>query len=90
LPKFRRRNEIGNLPASEIAPFIVAAEHIADGDIGAPSLIEAGNHIRSDKPGPAGDQQHRCFKTGLKDRSGPLPIVGTAPLPQTCVLGNSQ
>jgi hypothetical protein len=26
----------------------------------------------------------------LKDRSGPLPIVGTAPLPQTCVLGNSQ
>src|SRR5947207_14328025 len=66
LPKFRRRNEIGNLPASEIAPFIVAAEHIADGDIGAPSPIEAGDHIRSDKPGPAGDQQHRYFKTGLR------------------------
>src|SRR5713101_997518 len=72
LPKFRRRNEIGNLPANEIAPFIIAAEDIADGDIGAPGLVEAGNYIRSDKPGPAGDQQHRYFKTGLKDRSGPL------------------
>ena len=39
LPQFRRRNEIGNLPASEIAPFIVAAEDIANGHIGAPSVM---------------------------------------------------
>src|SRR4029077_11669415 len=71
LPQFRRWNEIGNLPASEIAPFIIAAEHIADGEIGSPSLVEARKHIRSDKPRPAGDQQHRYCKTGLKDRSGP-------------------
>src|SRR5713101_941653 len=93
LPKFRRRNEIGNLPANEIAPFIIAAEDIADGDIGAPGLVEAGNYIRSDKPGPAGDQQHRYFKTGLKDRSGPcrssVPHLCPRALPQTCLPGNS-
>ena len=59
LPQFRRRHEIGELPARQIAPFVVAAENIADRDIGAPGLVEVGDHIRSDKSGPAGDQHHR-------------------------------
>ena len=54
----------GNLSAGEVAPFIVTAENVADRDIGAPRLVEVGNHVRSDKSGPAGDQQHRYCKQG--------------------------
>ena len=69
LPQFRGWHELGNLPAGQIAPLVVAAENIADRDIGAPGLVEVGDHIRSDKSGPAGDQQHRYCKTGLMDGS---------------------
>ena len=51
-----RRHEIGHLPAAEIAPFAVIAKAVVDGNIAPPSLIEAGNEIRSDEPGPAGNQ----------------------------------
>ena len=51
-----RRHEVGDLPAAEVAPFAVIAETIVDGNVGPPSLVEAGNEIRSDEPGPAGDQ----------------------------------
>ena len=74
LPKLRRRNEIGNLPAGKIAPFAIAAEHIADRDIGAASLIEARNDVRSDKPGPAGDQQHYALRP-VDEFDRPVPIA---------------
>src|ERR1700676_5282659 len=77
--ELRRRHEIGKLTAGEIAPLAVAAEHIADGNIGAPCLVEARDHVRTDEPGPAGDQQHRHRKTGcVWDRPGMPP--GMPPL----------
>ena len=50
------RHEIGDLALGEIAPFGVMAEHVIDDDIGAPGLVEAGDDIRADKAGAAGDQ----------------------------------
>jgi hypothetical protein len=57
--KIGRRHEIGDLAIGEIAPLTVAAEKVVDGNVGAAGLVEARHHIRSDEPGPAGDQQHR-------------------------------
>src|SRR5689334_13626325 len=71
LPQFRRRHEVGNLAAGQIAPFVLAAENVADRDIAASGLVEVGDHVRSDKPGAAGDQQHRSCKTGLMNGSVP-------------------
>ena len=48
LPQFRRRHEVGNLAAGQIAPFVLGAENVADRDIGASGLIEVGDHVRSD------------------------------------------
>ena len=59
----RRRNEFGELAAGEVAPFAVIAETVADGDVRAPGLVEARDHVRSDEAGPAGDQQHRRCDT---------------------------
>ena len=53
-----RRHDIGDLPLGEVAPLAVGAEHVVDHDIGAPGLVEARDHIRPDKSGPAGDQKH--------------------------------
>ena len=51
-----RRHEVGKLALGEVAPLAVAAEEIVDDDVGAAGLVEARHHIRSDEPGPAGDQ----------------------------------
>ena len=60
--KIGRRHKIGDLAMCEIAPLAVAAENVVDGNVGAAGLVEARHHIRSDEPGPAGDQQHRRFR----------------------------
>ena len=48
--RFRRLRHLPSLPST-----------VADDDIGAPGLVEARDHVRSDEPGPAGDQQHRAW-----------------------------
>ena len=52
------RHHVGEAALAEIAPFARVAERIVDHDVGAPGLVEAGDQIGSDEPGPAGDQQH--------------------------------
>ena len=56
-----RRHEIGELAFLQVPPFAVLAEHVADRDIGAAGLVEAGDDIRSDKSGAAGHQKHRVL-----------------------------
>jgi hypothetical protein len=53
-----RRHHIRDLTLGEIAPLAVAAEHVIDGDIGPPGLVQGRDHIRANKPGPACDQKH--------------------------------
>ncbi len=75
----RRRHEVGELPLGEIAPLAVVAEVVADGHIRPARVVQRGDHVRSDKPGPAGHQQHAPLKSlNLRRR----------PLPQTRPAGN--
>ena len=52
-------NEVGDLALGEIAPLAVRSEKIVDSDIGPAGLVEPRDHIRTDKSGRTGDQQHR-------------------------------
>src|SRR5436305_1651560 len=53
-----RRDHIGELALAQVAPLALRAERIIDRDISPPGLVEAGDQIGPDEPGPAGDQQH--------------------------------
>jgi hypothetical protein len=53
-----RRHDVGELPLGEVAPLALGAENIAHGDVGAAGIVESGDHVRPDKTGPAGHQQH--------------------------------
>jgi hypothetical protein len=51
-----RRDEIGQLPFAQVLPLSVLAENVGDGDIGAASLVKAGDDVRSDEAGAAGNE----------------------------------
>src|SRR5580692_9578920 len=57
-PSSQRNRSAGGtkLAIGEIAPLAVAAENVVDGNVGAAGLVEARHDVRSDEPGPAGDQ----------------------------------
>ena len=64
-----RRHDIGELALAEVAPFALAPRTSLTTMSVRPASLRLGDQIRSDEPGPAGDQQHpspRC-------RSLPLP-----------------
>ena len=61
-------HKIRELALAKVLPLAVRAEDIIDDDIAAPSLIEAGDDIGPDEPGPAGNQQHRDPNSGLPRR----------------------
>ena len=57
--QFGRRHQVGDLALGQIAPFgVVVAEQVVDHDVGRARLVEAGDHVRPDETGPAGDQKH--------------------------------
>ena len=58
--QFGRRDQVGQLPLGEIAPFAVMTEHVADRHVGAAGVIQRGHDVRSDKTGAPGHQQHAC------------------------------
>ncbi len=79
--QLRRRDEISQLALGQVAPLAIAAEMIADGHVRPPGVIQRGDHVRSDKPGPAGYQQHDAFFKSLNlhatiapDPSGGQPL----------------
>ncbi len=46
------------LALAEIAPFLVAAEPVADDDVGQASLFQRRDQVRADEAGAAGDEDH--------------------------------
>ena len=48
------RNDIGQLPFGEIAPFVAGAHGIGDDNVAGVRLIETGHDIGSDESGSAG------------------------------------
>src|SRR4029077_2385277 len=55
---FLRRHDVGELALGEVAPFTGLAEHVANNDIRAASLVERCHDIRPARTGAAGHQQH--------------------------------
>ncbi len=53
-----RRHEVCELPLGEIVPLAIVAEMVADGHIRPACVVQRGDHIRPDKPGSTGHQQH--------------------------------
>src|SRR5690242_19145787 len=78
-----RRHNVGELALAEIAPFAVMAERVADGDIGAPGLVEGSHDIRSDKTGATGHQQHSVPALLVE---GPAKKSARAPAPSAGIL----
>src|SRR5215469_10653467 len=46
------------LALTKIAPLLVAAEPVADGDVGEASVFQCGDQVRADEAGAAGDEDH--------------------------------
>src|ERR1700722_9632276 len=69
IPQLRGRNDIGELALGEVTRFAAVAKHVADGDDGAPRIIERGHDIRPDKTGATGHQQHDAPCPDLWDAS---------------------
>ena len=63
------RHDIGELSLGQVAPARIRAfaEPVVDDDVGPAGLVQAGDDIRADEPGAAGDEQHalsfcpKCF-----------------------------
>src|SRR5262249_26659522 len=70
--RFAGWHTVGNLALAKIAPLAAVAEDVIDHDIGSPSLVEAGDQVGPDEPGPAGDQQHPQSASSLFPPAGAL------------------
>jgi hypothetical protein len=56
--EFCRRHESRDLALGEVSPLALIAEEVADGHVSPARVIERVHHIRPDKAGTAGHQQH--------------------------------
>src|SRR5689334_4173745 len=63
----------------KIAPLgVVAAQQVADYNIGRARLVEAGDDVRSDESGPTGDQKHSTPRQRLDFAATFAPVGGRA------------
>ena len=68
-----RRHDVGDLALGRLRHLPSVAEHVVDGDVGAPGLVEARDHVRADESGPAGDQKHHAALLPQPSRPPLLP-----------------